>query len=300
VEAKGPNEALQNCDAQLAKYFNSTPDVKFAVITNGVRYRFFTDLQERNILDKKPFFEFDFEAFNAQDIAVLERFRKEVFHIDSLVGYAEDLVFLSSLKTQFKTLLREPSDEFVRFAVDTASLVEGRVTQKVVDRFRPLVQESISAAILDIVGQSFLPATTLEESAEPVLVSEAAETKRDFQTDKLPVETSDEELEAFRYITRSVSLHVPEPAKLQYQATTGYLAVLYAKSSGWFARFMMRGRGRKHVCLRLPMERVRQLAPTYEIGEVSANFGSCRVFFQSLEDLRGLDEVFVQAVREVV
>lgn len=55
IEAKGPDEVLSNYDAQLAKYFNSTPEVKFALITNGIHYKFFTDLQEKNILDKQPF-----------------------------------------------------------------------------------------------------------------------------------------------------------------------------------------------------------------------------------------------------
>jgi predicted type IV restriction endonuclease len=63
VEAKGPGEALANHDPQLAKYFNSTPEVKSAIITNGIQYRFFTDLQEPNLLGKRPFFEFDLEQF---------------------------------------------------------------------------------------------------------------------------------------------------------------------------------------------------------------------------------------------
>src|SRR5436309_2197948 len=112
------------------------------------------------MLDKKPFFEFDLEHFSDSDIAILEKFRKEVFNVNSLVSYAEDLVYLSKLKNEFKRLLREPSDEFTKFAVKSALLAEGNVTQKVVERFRPLVRDGISAAILEIVGQSFM--------AEPV------------------------------------------------------------------------------------------------------------------------------------
>lgn len=297
VEAKGPNEVLVNYDPQLAKYFNSTPEVKFAIITNGVQHRFFTDLQERNILDKKPFFEFDFSSFAETDIAVLERFRKEVFSLDSLVGYAEDLVFLSSLKIQFKALLREPSDDFVRFAVSVANLADGRVTQKVVDRFRPLVKESLSAAILDIVGQSFLARSveTGAETEDPIAapVEESSDAKEQ-------VQTTEEELQVYEWVAHSVSSYVPEPEKLQYQDTTGYLAVQYAKSTGWFARFRLQGKKGKHVYLRLPLERVRELAPAYTVEEVNSSFGSCRVLFQSLDDLRGLQEVLIQAVKEVI
>lgn len=102
VEAKGYGDALATHDPQLSKYFNSCPDVRFAVITNGVQWRFYTDLQERNLLDKRPFFEFNLTALSENDVAVLERFRREVFNTEGLVGYAEDLVYLSSLKGQFK------------------------------------------------------------------------------------------------------------------------------------------------------------------------------------------------------
>ena len=155
IEAKAPETALANHDAQLAKYFNSTPEVKFAVITNGIQYRFFSDLEERNILDKKPFFEFDACNFTDSDIDVMSRFRKEVFNAEELVKYAEELVYLSALKSCFEALLRDPSDDLVKLAVRSAQLVEGNLTGKIVERFRPLVKQSLSAAILAIVGRSF-------------------------------------------------------------------------------------------------------------------------------------------------
>lgn len=43
VEAKGYGANLDNHSPQLARYFNSTPDVKIAAITNGREWRFFTD-----------------------------------------------------------------------------------------------------------------------------------------------------------------------------------------------------------------------------------------------------------------
>jgi hypothetical protein len=55
LEAKSVNEKLHNHDAQLCRYFNSTKDVGLGVITNGIEYRFFTDLDDTNIMDDKPF-----------------------------------------------------------------------------------------------------------------------------------------------------------------------------------------------------------------------------------------------------
>ena len=55
IEAKSVNENLNNHDAQLSRYFNSTTDVKLAVLTNGIEYRFFTDLNANNVMDDAPF-----------------------------------------------------------------------------------------------------------------------------------------------------------------------------------------------------------------------------------------------------
>jgi hypothetical protein len=265
------------------------------VITNGVQYRFFTDLQERNILDRRPFFEFDFENLKETDICVLERFRREVFDLEDLIRYAEDLVYLTSLKALFKALIREPSEDLVRLAVRAADLTDARVNQKVVDRFKPLVKESLSAAILEIVGQSFLSRPESESAgAEPSDARELAEESERGETSCQPTE---EELRAFDMVVRSVADQLPEPEQLKYQDRTGYFAILYG--NGWFTRLCMQGRKKKQVILRLPIERVRELAPGYEVEEVHPNFGSCRIVLQSADDLANLSDVFVHAARDV-
>jgi hypothetical protein len=295
VEAKGLNETLVNYDPQLAKYFNSTPEVKFCIITNGVQYRFFTDLQEPNLLDKKPFFEFNFEDFTEGDVQVLERFRKDVFNIEGLVGYAEDLVFLSVLKNQFMALLHQPSDDFIRFAVRASQLASTNVTQKVVDRFRPLVKESISSAILEIVGQSFRPSPSVAERPEPEPEEQAPETNSSGR-----IETTPEELAAFEIVRQAVSPHVPEPEKVVYNDSINYFTVRYANTFGWFARFFIQNKDKKAVTLRLSVERVQELAQGFEVEPSPATFGSSRLYFYAVDDLRKLEALFVEAAKEVV
>jgi Uncharacterized conserved protein len=298
VEAKGPNEPLTNYDAQLAKYFNSTPEVKFAIITNGIQYRFFTDLQEPNMLDKKPFFEFDFERFGDTETGVLERFRKDVFNMDSLVGYAEDLVFLGSLKSQFKRLLREPSDDFISFAVKEAQIVETRVTQKVIDRFRPLVKESINAAILEIVQQSLLPQAAV---LEPVPSTETSDSEPPIaDEDNKGVVTTEEELRAFEIIRELVSPHVPEPEKLKANDTGSYFSVQYGVTTRWFCRMLIQDREKKTVALRLPIDRVRELAPKYEWQEAPAYLGLARTQVDSVEEIANMEAVLAEAVKQVL
>lgn len=295
VEAKGPNEALTNYDAQLAKYFNSTPEVKFSIITNGIQYRFFTDLQEPNLLDKKPFFEFDFSDFTEADLGVLERFRKDVFNVEGLVGYAEDLVFLNALKGWFKKLLREPSDEFVSFAVKDAGVTESRVTQKVIDRFKPLVKESISAAVLDIVQQSLTPqAAALEPqpAAETIApIEEEAQSK---------IVTTEEELRAFAIVHAAVASHVPDPELVKPHDTGSYFSIIYRVTTRSFTRLQIQDREKKVVNVRLTPDRCREIAPGFEWEDAPVAFGTARTYIDDVEQLADLAPLFVVAVGEVV
>lgn len=299
VEAKGVGETLTNHDAQLAKYFNATPEVKFAIITNGVQYRFFTDLREPNLLDKKPFFEFEFSDFTDADIAVLERFRKDVFNSASLVGYAEDLVFLGTLKSNFKKLLREPSDEFISFALKDAAIVDTRVTQKVIDRFRPLVKESISTAVLEIVQQSLLPqAAALENATIPVSVQEELVANKESEIGvKGAMITTEEELRAFDIINMIVAPHVPDASRIKAHDTGSYFSVLYGVTTRWFVRMLIQDREKKTIGFRLPLDKVTELAPELAWEEAPAYLGTVRTQIDSVEDLAKMESVLIEAIK---
>ena len=54
IEAKSVNENLKKHDSQLFRYFG-TSEAKLAILTNGIEYRFYTDLEEANKMDTAPF-----------------------------------------------------------------------------------------------------------------------------------------------------------------------------------------------------------------------------------------------------
>ncbi|WP_034378823.1 type I restriction endonuclease, partial [Dehalobacter sp. UNSWDHB] len=56
VEAKWCGEKLDKHGSQLFRYFGTTK-AKFGILTNGIIYQFFTDLEEPNKMDEKPFME---------------------------------------------------------------------------------------------------------------------------------------------------------------------------------------------------------------------------------------------------
>ncbi|MGL4498111.1 MAG: type I restriction endonuclease, partial [Planktothrix sp.] len=54
VEAKARNEKPEIHHGQLKSYFDATLSAKVGLCTNGVEYRFFTDLRNQNLMDIEP------------------------------------------------------------------------------------------------------------------------------------------------------------------------------------------------------------------------------------------------------
>ena len=55
IECKSISENLERHDSQLFRYFGLQQIAKFAILTNGLIYRFFTDLDNPNKMDSDPF-----------------------------------------------------------------------------------------------------------------------------------------------------------------------------------------------------------------------------------------------------
>jgi hypothetical protein len=76
--------------SQLFRYFTVTK-VRFAVLTNGILYRFFADLEKPNVMDSKPFFEFNFENYTEAAVAELKKFSKNSFDLEQILATASEL-----------------------------------------------------------------------------------------------------------------------------------------------------------------------------------------------------------------
>ncbi|WP_313033128.1 type I restriction endonuclease [Massilia alkalitolerans] len=67
-----------NHAGQLFRYFHVT-ESRFGVLTNGLKYRFFTDLEQPNKMDDTPFFEFDILDFKERDVEELKKWTCQKF-----------------------------------------------------------------------------------------------------------------------------------------------------------------------------------------------------------------------------
>ena len=114
IECKSSNTNLNKEHAsQLYRYFSVT-DSRFGVLTNGITYQFFADLEEPNKMDTKPFFEFN--MLDAKDVSIeeLKKFTKEAFDLDDILTNASELKYTREIKRilaeQVRDLLKISSD----------------------------------------------------------------------------------------------------------------------------------------------------------------------------------------------
>ncbi|MEA5113062.1 MAG: type I restriction endonuclease [Geobacteraceae bacterium] len=167
VEAKAFTEKITNHTGQLARYFNATPGVAVAAITNGREWRFFTDLKNPNIMDDAPFLVVDLTTLSENHIEQLSRFRHDNFQPDKLKTFAEERVYLNIFQTVIESCLRDPDADFVRFVATRAELAP-KLTSKFIDTITPIVKQSVAEAISRMVVSGL--------SAPPPVAQQIADT----------------------------------------------------------------------------------------------------------------------------
>lgn len=151
IEAKPVGSRLDNHNAQLCRYFNSTPELKLAIITDGVKYKFFSDVKQLNIMDTTPFFQIDFSSITKADIQTLSHFRKKLIENNVITKLAEDLSSVISIQEVLRNLFNDPSDEFIRLIIKQTGKI--RLTNGAIERYRPLVKESLLSTLSEIFNE---------------------------------------------------------------------------------------------------------------------------------------------------
>ena len=114
IECKSCSEQIDKHSSQLFRYFGTTP-AKFGILTNGIIYRFYTDLEESNKMDLVPFLEINMLSIKDSSISELKKFCKDNFDKDKIFSTAEELKYSSLIKNILSSEFENPSEEFVRF-----------------------------------------------------------------------------------------------------------------------------------------------------------------------------------------
>jgi hypothetical protein len=197
IECKHWSSNLDPHDSQLFRYFHTTT-AKFGILTNGIVYRFYTDLVEANKMDEKPFFEFRIDDMKEAQIEKLKEFTKAYFNIENINNTASELKYMSELRALIVKEISDPSEDFAKYFAK--NVYHSMVTAKILDMFKGLVKRTFNQYINDTINERLKTAlATEQQKAEQIAKEELTAAPADETT----VVTTAEELEAF-YIVRAI------------------------------------------------------------------------------------------------
>lgn len=255
IEAKSVTENLKKHSSQLFRYFG-TSTAKFAILTNGIIYKFYTDLEEVNKMDTIPFLEVDLLNLNDTTISTLKKFCKETFDMENIVSTASELKYSNSIEKVLNEEFTEPSDEFIKFVLNQG-VYDGVKTQNVIDKYRPILKKSLSSFVNDLVNKRLQSALNSNQQENDDL-KEADNAEDD------GILTTTEELESY-YIVKSILSEKISPNKIFYKDTYSYFAILYDnKVTRWVCRVCLK-ESVKYIII--PDENKKEIR--YEISNVS-------------------------------
>ena len=257
IECKWCGANLDKHSSQLFRYFGTSP-AKFGILTNGIVYKFYTDLEESNKMDLTPFLEVNLSDVRENYINELKKFCKEVFDKDNIFSTASELKYSNLVKELLKKELDDPSDDFVRFVLNF--IYEGQKNQKVIDKFKPIVRKSYNSFMNDTLNQKITSALSKDETDQAAVAEELI-----LETENKIV-TNEEEIQAF-YIVKGILAGVLNIQDIVYRDAESYFGIIFQDNN------------RKPICrLNLDTKRKQLLIP-----DQTKTF--TRYYIESLNDI---------------
>ena len=221
IECKHWNQNLDVHEGQLLRYFHVSK-ARFGILTNGIVYKFYSDLDAPNKMDEKPFLEFNITELKDTVIEEIKKFHKSYFDIDSIINTASDLKYTSELKALLSKEMSNPSADFVRFLAK--SVYPGVITAKVLDQFTILTKKSASQLLSDQITDRLKTALSKENEVAqlPELVNQDTGNKAESES---KIITTEEELEGFM-IVKSILRKYVGANRIVYRDAQTYFAIL--------------------------------------------------------------------------
>jgi hypothetical protein len=296
IECKSGERELDEHDAQLSRYFNATPSVRVAILTNGVRLKVFTDLKQPNIMDDSAWLDVDLRNPKPAEIDALRRLRKPDFDAELVVSLAEEMAYYNVMVAFIAAQLDSPSEPFVRFVADEIPTI-GRLSKKIVERLTPILRKAIQTAILGQVARGFnrqTEATVLDAATPPVApapvqtaaVMPAGEAREG-------VVTTPEELECFSMISKMIREVHPD-AVVSYRDSKSYFTIIQKNVRKWFVRLGVERHPYWVAFRHVKLTEARRLCPGVEVTD-GAQFGDCRFIIKDIGEVAKLRSVLLAA-----
>ena len=228
IEAKPISEKLEKHSSQLFRYFG-TSKAKFAILTNGNNYKFYTDLEKTNVMDSVPFLDVNIDDLSDSEIQELKKFQKDNFDINEIFSTASNLKYLNQIKKVLKEEFANPSDELVKLILNQG-IYEGVKTSAIIEKYKPIIKRSFNSYLNELVNSRLQNAINKEETID--------------EPENIPREekiiTTSDEIQSY-YIVKSILSEYCSPKKIYYKDTESYFGILYDnKVTKWICRVYLK------------------------------------------------------------
>lgn len=262
IECKHCKQNLDLHSTQLAKYYAAS-NARFGVLTNGIEYRFYADLEKDNIMDEKPFLAVDMLDLSDTDIEQLKKFHKSYYNEQEILSTAQELQITIQVKDLLNKNFQNPGDEFTRYFVKCIN--DWKSSAKLIEQYRPIVKKSIAAVINDIIADRLNVAMKSEggngndhpqPDAGNTCTDNPAEHTEDeklpdgvvFQDKERGIVTTQEEIDAYN-IVRSILRQYVDVKRIQYNDYKSYFTVNLDGSTWWWICRLYLGKRKKQFCI---------------------------------------------------
>lgn len=221
IECKHWQQNLTLHDNQLLRYFHVSK-AKFGVLTNGIIYKFYTDLAEPNKMDEKPFLEVNLLDIKDEQIEELKKFHRSYFDVGAILSTASELKYMGELKAVIEREFASPSPDLVRFLCK--QVYEGVFTQKILEQFTVLLKRTISNYINATISERLKAAIKDNDAPTVELPAEEVTTAPVEETEAPKIVTTEEELQAF-YIVKAILRGIIPVERVTYRDAQTYFAI---------------------------------------------------------------------------
>lgn len=223
IECKKFGDELSTKHAgQLFRYFSVT-NARIAILTNGVKYQFFTDLDAPNKMDEKPFLTLDLENLDEHLVPEVKKLTKTSFDVDSVVDAAGELKYTSQIKKVLGDQFNHPEEDFVKFF--TSKVYDGVQTPKVKAQFMELTQKALKQFLNDSINARLQSAMGSESKLSQIesvslLIDDEVEKEGDSK-----IITTEEEIEGFN-VVKAILRQKLDVSRIHSRDTQSYFGVL--------------------------------------------------------------------------
>ena len=200
--------------SQLYRYFSVT-EARLGVLTDGVTYRFYSDIDAPNKMDRRPFLELNMLDAESIDADEIKRFTKPAFDLEKILDTSKDLKYTREVLRLLAAEWANPSEALVRHFA--GQIYEGVKTKAVIEQFERATRKAMHQFLTGRISDRLKSALSSTDDVEPVVseaVAEPAPTDND-------VVTTEEEWRAYYVVTAILTPDEPAtdlPAALQHSS----------------------------------------------------------------------------------